>query len=535
MNAIDLLETPHSDVGHFAEARRRAAFELQTKLFAEMVERRPGAQCFYIPEDRKGKIITHAAIQEQCPVGVDSRYVENVHNLGRNLFAILGYIGQAPDLCAFIDEGLTDADLPFVYQSATGILTRKDGTEIRSSKDWESATRFAFVRDQWNILTPIFSDKEHYQFHDNTILPFTHEELVSKGAYSEMYEATIHSAHHHWHQGPDQSPLSVAIKKLHFHDEDEFEKERTILVALEGKKNNHLVKLLFSYEYRGIYHLVFRRATGNLRKFWELNPDPQFIPDTILWSLRQMIGITQGLRIIHNFKVTIPLSVTEVEMETPQGKAIMSVSNGEERFGRHGDLKPENILWFHDFTGDVCQITDFGLGRFHGRDTRTKAAPYTIYSSPTYEPPECHIYLPVSRAYDLWSLGCLFLEWVSWMLAGWQAIEDFSRSRVEQSLIMNQDGAIYDDYFWSFVVEGNNRNARVRDGVEQWVLKLRQHPKCSQLIHDVLSLIMQDLLCIVPSRRSSAASLHNDLGALVSRAERDHGYALDPCPEFPSI
>lgn len=196
---------PHSDVGNFAEARRDAASELQHELFDALIEQRPGAQCFYIPEDRKGRIITRVAIQEQCRVGVDSRYVENVHKLGRNLFAILGYIGKAPEICAFIDEGLTDADLPFVYQSATGILTRQNGTEIRSSRDWQSATRFAFVRDQWHILTPIFSDKKHYQFHDNAILPFTHEELLSKGAYSEVFETSIHPAHHHWHQGPVQS------------------------------------------------------------------------------------------------------------------------------------------------------------------------------------------------------------------------------------------------------------------------------------------------------------------------------------------
>lgn len=325
----------------------------------------------------------------------------------------------------------------------------------------------------------------------------------------------------------------MAIKKLHFHDEDEFQKERTILVALEAKGNKHLVKLLFSYEHKGSYHLVFRRATGNLREFWELNPHPQFRPDSILWSLRQMIGITQGLRIIHNFQVLIPLTVTEVEMETPQGKAKMSVSNGEERFGRHGDLKPENILWFRDSTGGVFQITDFGLASFHGRDTRTKAAPYTIYSSPTYEPPECHIHLPVSRAYDLWSLGCLFLEWVSWMLNGWQAIDDFSRSRLEQSLIMNKDGIISDDYFWSLIIEGNSRTARVREGVEQWVLNLRAHPRCSQLMHDLLSIIMEDLLCIFPSERSNAARLNDNLLNLLTRAETDYEYAFEPCSRGP--
>ncbi|KAF9634156.1 hypothetical protein BFW01_g5051 [Lasiodiplodia theobromae] len=525
---------PHSNVEHFAAARQRAVSKLQNQLFAALIEQRPGSQSFYIPDDNKRAIIMRAAIQEQCQLGatrkIDSSYVDYVYNNCRNLFAILGYIGEAPAVCTFIDEGLTDEDLPFVYQPATCALTRRDGNEIQSARHWQIAARFAFVKDQWHILTPIFSDKDHHKLHDQAILPFTHEKQVDKGAYSEVFEATIHHAHHSWHQGHIPVALSVAIKRLHVYNEEDFEKERTILVAIEAKQNNHLVKLLFSYEHKGSYHLVFLRAKGNLRDFWEQNPQPQFTRDMVLWSLRQMIGITQGLQIIHTFEVSIPLSVTEIETDTPQGKAKMSVSNGEERYGRHGDLKPENILCFEKSAGVVCQIADFGLGRFHGRDTRTKAAPYTISSSPTYEPPECHIYLPVSRAYDLWSLGCLFLEWVSWMLNGWNGVEKFADFRMEESIILNSEGKIKDDYFWTLVIDGNNRDACVRNGVEQWVLSLRAHPRCSKLIHDLLGLIMRDLLCIDPRLRSKAAMLNNSLRRLFSDAERDDGYALDPSP-----
>lgn len=327
--------------------------------------------------------------------------------------------------------------------------------------------------------------------------------------------------------------LSVAIKKLYHHDDKDFEKERTILVALETKRNDHLVKLLFSYEYKGSYHLVFRRAQGNLRDYWEQKPELRYSPELVLWSLKQMSGIAQGLYAIHNFKVTIPLSMSNTEMQTPQGQALMSVSQGEERFGRHGDLKPENIIWFPTADGGLCQITDFGLGRFHGRDTRTKAAPYTIYSSPTYEPPECHIFMPVSRAYDMWSIGCIFLEWVSWILKGWKGVEDFSVRRVEESFILNDQGKIKDDYFWSLLLDGNRRGAKVRSGVEQWVRHLREDPNCSALIHDLLSLIMKDLLCIDPTRRCKADMLNRNLHELFIKAKTTPDYVLRPKPWVP--
>lgn len=325
--------------------------------------------------------------------------------------------------------------------------------------------------------------------------------------------------------------LSVAIKKLYHHDDKDFEKERNILVELEAKRNKHLVKLLFSYEYKGSYHLVFRRAEGNLRNYWEQNPELRYSRELVLWSLKQMSGIAQGLYAIHNFKTTTPLSSTEIQM--PQGQALMSVSKKEEKFGRHGDLKPENILLFSTSDGAECQITDFGLGRFHGRDTRTKPAPYTIFSSPTYEPPECHIFMSVSRAYDMWSIGCLFLEWVSWVLKGSKGVEDFSMCRVEESFILNAEGKIKDDYFWSLILDGHRRSAEVRSGVEQWVRHLREDPNCSQLIHDLLSLIMKGLLCINPKQRYEAGVLNRELHDLLNKVEENPDYSLRPRPWVP--
>ncbi|KKY25396.1 putative protein kinase domain-containing protein [Diplodia seriata] len=243
-----------------------------------------------------------------------------------------------------------------------------------------------------------------------------------------------------------------------------------------------------------------------------------------------MRGIARGLHVVHNFTFEAPQSTQQTEMTTTQGKAVMSVRPGEENFGRHGNLKPENILYFSNKDGGICQITDFGLGRFHGRETRTKAAPYTIFSSPTYEPPECHIFLPVSRAYDLWSLGCIYLEWVSWMLKGWEAIDAFSQNRLEKSSILNNEGNVSDDYFWSLVIQGNKRNARVRDGVEKWVRILHEDPHCSLLIHDLLNLIMNELLCVIPRDRANASMLNVNLNKLLTRAQNDHEYALAPCP-----
>lgn len=206
----DILQhgvAPSATAHQVTETRQSVANHLQNQLFTALIGR-PGSLSFFLPEDSKGSIITHSAIQEQCKFGptgrIDLHDAEKVHKIGRNLFAILGFVGEASEVCAFIKEGLTDADLPFYVSGPTHILTR-NGAEIQSTRDWPPATRFNFYQHQWSILTPRFSDQTHYVFHESTILPFTHKKRVSHGAYSEVYEANIHPAHHEWHQGPVQS------------------------------------------------------------------------------------------------------------------------------------------------------------------------------------------------------------------------------------------------------------------------------------------------------------------------------------------
>jgi serine/threonine protein kinase len=126
-----------------------------------------------------------------------------------------------------------------------------------------------------------------------------------------------------------------------------------------------------------------------------------------------MAGIASALSSIHNFTVTYPLSVDGPGNVRLQKDAKLSVEKSEELYGRHGDIKPENILWFQetpdtDDEAGILQIADFGLGRFHGRESRSNVHPDGVVGSPTYEPPECKLHRPVSRAYDIWSLGYLY-------------------------------------------------------------------------------------------------------------------------------
>lgn len=327
-----------------------------------------------------------------------------------------------------------------------------------------------------------------------------------------------------------QSGPIVAIKKLSSSDKKQFEQEASILKYVgkhvRRKNDSHLIKLLATFQQGEHYHLVFPFADSNLLAYWDDRELPEFNKETVLWSLKQMAGLASGLAQIHNFEVTIPLSVSgNVRV---QRDAKLQVKGREERYGRHGDNKPENIMWFQHMTGvddanGVLQIADLGLGRFHGRESRSGIDPKTIATSPTYEPPECRLRRPVSRAYDLWSLGCVYLEFVTWLLLGSKAIQSFADNRAKHD---PQTGISEDNFF---TILGPDE-AEVAEGVVTWVNQLHSHDRCSQAIHDLLDLVMTDLIVIDSEDRIPSTLLSGEMKSLLDKAQKDEQYLLKPVP-----
>lgn len=101
-------------------------------------------------------------------------------------------------------------------------------------------------------------------------------------------------------------------------------------------------------------------------------------------------------------------------------------------FGRHGDIKPANILWFLDDPGGkdgkgVLKIADFSIAEF---TTQNAVSRKHVANSRFYHPPETGFSDPViSPSYDMWSLGCVYLEFIAWYFGGWIAVEDFLDKR----------------------------------------------------------------------------------------------------------
>lgn len=307
-----------------------------------------------------------------------------------------------------------------------------------------------------------------------------------------------------------------------------------MLKALSQHRHPHLVKLLATFEYQGAYYLLFPWAKANLRTYWKGTPLPQFSTDTVMWLLRQCKGIASGLLRIHGYQTTH--DYTTEQSLARRGRSTSDISIDGRLYGRHGDIKPENILWTDEDIMDEerrpCEeglllLADFGLMRIHRELTKSLVNPESVTGSPTYEPPELKLHAKVSRAYDIWSLGCVYLEFLTWLIGGWDELDRFSPARS----ITGLDGTNDDTFFTLVDVEGSShRTAVVRGSVQQWINDLDEKPECSDFIHEFLHLISTEMLIIDPQARIHCGHLNERLSDMLRRAKADPEYLTRRTP-----
>lgn len=175
--------------------------------------------------------------------------------------------------------------------------------------------------------------------------------------------------------------------------------------------------------------MIFPWAECDLDQYWENNPVPwpgDF--GLVRWLSRQCVGIVEAVSVIHN-----PSHLTS-----------------EKRFGRHGDIKAENILWFKSRPDDpndrgILVISDLGLTAINSEKSRSMQPNTGLKVTPSYRPPECDIKGgKATRAFDIWTLGCLYLELVCWLLMGNQGKADFDRARTTPFIFGTKTNIYFD-------------------------------------------------------------------------------------------
>lgn len=225
-------------------------------------------------------------------------------------------------------------------------------------------------------------------------------------------------------------------------------------------------------------------------------------------------------------------------------------------YGRHGDIKPENILWFENYEDHLNHrnhlnhlvISDFGLAQFHNAYSKSRVNRNNINGGTlTYEPPDMLLDHEISQKYDIWSLGCVFLEFVSWLLLGaHETIDEFSKRRVRDKSESGRD--IPRDKFFELIEPLDPRfrpEAKLKKSVVdvslscfnpyrirltrlQWIDKLHRHSKCSDAIHRVLDLIQFTMLVPSAKHRWDCERVHTELHLIREDCTKNTTYLVKP-------
>lgn len=209
--------------------------------------------------------------------------------------------------------------------------------------------------------------------------------------------------------------------------------------------------------------MIFPWAEGNLAEFWKgCSSDPGSRHDSF-WSLQQCLGLAGGLRKVHN----------DNSWRLRHGSNKFGLRNQ----GRHGDIKPENILFFPG-TGTArgrLVVADFTLMRFHSVDTVNYTQAGKVGFSETYYPPEVDDSsgASVSQKYDVWTLGCVYLEFITWYLIGYDAIgKDYftdtdGKRRESFTLLRSKHDKKHNVPTDRFFTQADGSGSKVKDSVKE--------------------------------------------------------------------
>ncbi|KAI1323070.1 kinase-like domain-containing protein [Xylariaceae sp. FL0255] len=487
--------------------------------------------------------------------GGDPETSQQANNKSFKLFAILLKMKKLHLIEDFINAGIKDRHLPLrkeipgdtrkefkLIKQSTGGLPNPD--PIACFDEWDYNDKNKFFKIQWNFMSPFFGllpdgSAAIYNLDKQAIMPWLEADKVEndddtnlvstprrvKGGNSDIQCVVI---------DPDQHSFDAkrfAIKTLFDSSPEDFMSEFNNLKMMNGK--DHLLKVYGAYVKDKKYSFIFPWAEGgSLAGLWKKDPRSltskvsasvghdskakRAIP-VVRWIARQLAGLTgeSGLKFLHETKIsTSPLD---------------NAASPDRLYGIHGDIKPGNILYFtgdgHDF--GTLKISDFGFTQFHTIHSRSRVDP-TGPHSPTYRSPQYGLEDKfLSRKYDIWGLGCVMLQFLTWFINGPEALENFDEKRFEET---DEISNTKEDKFFRITRWEPWRAEKL--SVQNQIEELENVVGQQNYLHDCLEFIRTRMLQIDDKQRADCEETHGVLKKWYERCQRDEEYATIELPDL---
>lgn len=263
-----------------------------------------------------------------------------------------------------------------------------------------------FYSYQYKLLTPHFeAGVFDMPLSHKTAVPVKQGKWLSEGAEGEIYDVRVHR---------ELCPLPIRTKrsawslKYALKVMKDGATEIAFLRELQAINFNHPHLLMphFGFSYSGKNFLVSDKAVGDLDYLFETS-EPADIGATSSWLWAQMRGLADALASVHDLEPGVST-------------------------GYLHDIKPQNILVFLvEGEHPVLKFTDWGFAKITpnaGRGSHKTFGGGDI----AYAPPERSAGMEISRPYDIWSLGCMFMEMLVWFTEGRKGYLDFTAARIQE-------------------------------------------------------------------------------------------------------
>ncbi|KAI0097137.1 kinase-like protein [Daldinia grandis] len=465
------------------------------------------------------------------------------------LLAVFIGIEKLEDFPKCIKEGMSDQCLPMTtvdaYDGHRLLFCQHHKTRHTTINEYSRPNvRTQFMQWSYSLIAPyIMCSKQkhsHYHLHADDVFPMPVVEGLQGvsgqdnratptfGGYSEVYQVRINKSHQRGF---------FALKKLASHDRGIFDMELSSLIFCMdkptiGNADKHIIQPLVTFEVEGpkgsgsVYYILFDWAEGNLSDFWKKNDHLVGARDHCKWMSRELYLLCLALECVHNAHGEMLKSIDKTTLEK---ELLGRPHDTDSLYGRHGDIKPDNFLWFgspllSESLGKLT-LSDFGLGKLHTQLSRSNQDPRKIPNTETYRAPEFDLLDgKISRASDIFSLGCVYLEYVTWFLLGSEVVaEEFPAVRSELDI-----HKFTSDTF--FIIRANKQTGKqqplLKKSVENWIETLQSNKGCSRYLHKFLDLIRDKML--VPERESRIPILLliKDMDTLCRECERDDSFYL---------
>ncbi|CAN9195088.1 unnamed protein product [Alternaria sp. RS040] len=481
------------------------------------------------------------ALLSGCPYAASDRQLspKTILKSYLKVFAILTMLEKHDDIYECMQQGVSDETLPLeqMDHGKRSILLKGNVLSCFNNRHWSYANRDGFISYQYQV-NPVLLGRDrdsasHRDFDESTILPITKDTFIERAGYGAVSKI--------------KTTECFALKRLLPRRDGDvskqalgFEKEVEALQRLNGSPNEHIVTLLMTWTVKDSitdrYCLLFPWAEGDLLSYWEREPYPcrgtQLDVRAIQWIAKQIVGMASALKTIHS-----PAHKRNLEPK--------------QKYGRHGDIKPENILWYPSPVQSqrgTLVIADLGLTEFKSTQSRSNVPGEGLPTTPGYRPPECDLKGgKISRAFDIWTYGCLLLEMVCWMLGGQKLLNQFEDHRTTPGINTTKSEIFFDILSKDLTASQDRLRppaasesvyyehaVTVKKEVHEWIARIHADRSCTRFIHDLLDLIEEKMLVVIApdSERIGSSELYAELDKMYTRVcNPTDNYCQRPCPE----